>query len=330
MRKTPFVVLVLLLAVTLLAALPATAQDGLPDDQQAALDRAIAALEQTRAEDRYTARVQDYIAIQTQQIGAESILSRNDVTNRRYTEQYLREGVIENIARENIARAYTVEQTLLDYDGSQSALEITADTRLVAGDLAVRAAYVTAPDDAPALPAEWVLVTPETLEAFPGLEPLALTHDLWAIDAGTNALITPDTLRILGEYAIWVEAHPLTLEDDTALDAVDITISGAGIRDLLLLTADLDDPATRALFDALEPVDGLVTVGIAENGHAVYLDWFIPFNYFDLDPRAVALEPAEGLTVERFGMQNRIVRFTSFEEPEEPVELPAELSDSGG
>lgn len=230
--------LMLLLVVFLMAVPLAQAQDSeLTAEQQALLDRALAAVQ---ASDDYTSYVSTNIETRSDVLelsgaGIEQTQERTSTVEEQVS-------YIKGDDGKNISSLYKLSVT--ESTGAETvAYTIEGEIRFVDGILYVRGEAV---EGEPELPEGWV--TSEEALAYSAFDRLSLDDKLEdALDEGFNLLMNAAEEAKL--VATDVTSEETTLEDGTAVEMISFSIPGAAIGELMKLDPSFDpaDPSNMLL-----------------------------------------------------------------------------------
>lgn len=285
--------------------------DGLSEEEQALLDRAIQGI---AAGEDYESMVRESHSMMTQ--GITIILGEDSSSMTTVTELDIVGTRIGHEDERNLSATITARVENTRDDTVLSAFTMMAEVRIIEGVLYVQAWYDDPGENAPELPEGWVVV--ENEDDYPALSPLNL-DDLR--DDGSNDLNdNPEALRDAASSA----SGETTDEGET----ITILIQGTGIATLMGEMPDTN-PVFSSLMEAVDDDDQITyEVLLDADGNLIggKVDWAMTIN--DLDPAlfGVAQLP-EGATLS-FSMQNTSdVTYSQINEELEPAVVPEDLAE---
>jgi hypothetical protein len=285
--------------------------DGLSEEEQALLDRAIQGVE---AENDYESLVRESHSIMSQ--GITIVLGEDSSSMTTVTELDIVGTRIGHEDERNLSATITARVENTRDDTVLSAFTMMADVRVVDGVLYVQAWYDDPGENAPELPEGWVIVANE--DDYPAFSPLGLDDFLEddSNDLGDN----PEALR--------AAASSVSSETTDDGESITIAIEGTGIPTLL---ADMPDsnPVFESLMEVVDDDDQIVyEVLLDEQGNLLggHVDWAMTM--VDLDPALFGVEQLPEGAALSFSMQNTIdVAYSQINEELEPAVVPEELAE---
>lgn len=308
--------IVSVIVLTLLVGAPVHAQDGgLTGEQQALVDRVLAALEKTES---YTSYVSDgegtrdrTIIITAGDISRQN--SENTLLTRRT--QYTTDA--NGQSNYNLTRIAHVNSSASN--GAVLMYTITSEMRVVEGVLylnAIREIDSGAADDLPDVPEGWVIV--ESEDDWPALEHLDLGDILNDMDGpmiiNSNAILMFDQVS-----DITLEAG--TLKDGTPVDKITVTWTGdeltAGVA--AQLEARGEDPLPL-VFDSNSVMTTTFSLNADDELLQIETDTTLTWN--DIDLRILNPNAPEGSLFSQESSENGVVIISGINEPVTPITAP--------
>lgn len=313
---------VLALLVVIVAPLSAFAQ-GLSGEDQANLEKALAALEAASTYTSYTVEQTEVNgSIITVTANSESLLSQesSEVTTTAYT--------LINSDTPNLGGTSTVIGNRIE-DGTESTFLIQADLRLVDGLVYVNASYTTPDPSLPALPDGWTAITRADLEAYPGLESLGLDKIFTTVENGGLLPFVQNFDRfaeVIRASATAVAVETQTLEDGRDVESITILLGSEGLGGLLTVDEDsAQNPLIQLISQNLtEDSNGLLSVAIDADGNIAQVLLAATVTTSEIDMTSVMTNAPAG-TVGVFEITNSsLLTVSGVGETYTPVEAPSE------
>lgn len=311
-----------------LAALPAAAQDGLPDDEQVLVERAVAAVEIANAYTSYEAdkwwRVDE--SFTAGPIDAPVTGSLSEI------EHTAAERLVQTASGPNVQRSVTGSVLFAGFspaegfESSTNQAEATfaADVRMVDGQLYIQAAYEGAgAASLPVLPEGWHQATATSFDEWPGLRLLDVAPLLADPQASTSARalgVTPAQLtQIFATTATSASSESITLDDGTPATRISISL---GPDSIPMMGAGSGNEAIDVLIrDSVTTDPGLFVFTIDEAGLLRAVDYGFVLGVENLDISSVPDIPADYVLNVESSLQVSWT-FTSINQPVEAVAAP--------
>lgn len=309
--------LLMILVAVMLALLPAaSAQDGLTEEEQALLDRVLAALQKVETYNSF----QSSIEMTESQNLSISLLGQNQVQSSSTVTQI--EATVIDVNGDNPNVTGTAVATVNEaQDQVTTSYGIEAEFRFVDGVLYVNAAYGEGAAGPLSLPEGWVTVDDLGMA---GLEPLALDEvvgDLMDEEGDED----DNLLEKIQEIAEAATSVALTQEDmnGTPVDVVTITFDWAGIRDVLAGDARLDE--SNPFFAIFEQVQGdiaSISLMLNENDEVVGYRFDFGVVLADLDLSQFTDEVPAGTMISIDFSQGQLSTLSDINGTFEPITAP--------
>ena len=306
-------------ALALIVAVPALAQGGLSDEQQATLDRLIAAVD---ASESYQSYSRHAVETTTQELtlnlgGTLMDATETEVVEKTAVFAYDDEGQV------NIQGEFTATVTSQPLGaGAPFEYVLTGEVRLVSGVLYVRAERESENEASlPPMPEGWVIV--ESAEDWPALDVLELDDLLENQDSPDifDASV-PDVLALASD----VSTSPGTLDDGTVVEVISLTLDKAALGDALsLLAADQEplSPEVEAYYAGLDDVSRWDMVfSLSEAGDVVHFTSDTQLSWTEFDISILSSDLPPGTLLDQQGQLLGEFDITAINEPVEPVEAP--------
>jgi alpha-amylase len=321
-HKALAVVLVALLAVATLPFFPARAQEGLPPEEQALLDRVLTGLDSLNSYASYQAVVRsDWVQDWTGSVGEQVVQG-----SRAEAVLEIREWAVLGDGGPNIRQDKTISQWTTSLDSPVQELHLESETRVVDGVTYVNAAYISPPADLPALPEGWYrLAGPNSLDVWPGLQ-MVLSSALASGYTGTDVnyyllgLKTEELIAKSNAYATHVTLESATLEDGTPVEAITVTLSRDAAQ-AMGISFDPDDPVARLISRSITGDPLTLTLYFDASSRVVGEDVNFAISVKDLAIGMVTEAPP-GFKLTLTLTQTVAVRFMAINAPLERVEAP--------
>jgi hypothetical protein len=301
-----------LLALTLIVAIPAAAQDGgLTEEEQALVMRVYNA---RVVQDHLASYREEMISTQSQEMsitmGGQTFPSTTVSTLERTGFVVRQEGV-----------AYVAAEFKMDYseDGFDGLIEfvLNGEARAIGGVLYVNLAYEEPGPDLPLLPDGWTIVDNPDAQEGPVGE-LELEDML-------NAPVIVDDLELLLETVSEVELVSDVLEDGTPVDIISLHIDWQG---LLAVWEDPEmggmDPEMLAMLESALADDAHMDLAVVMDADDV--PYFITVDTYaqaiGIDASAFSSDVSPGMTLDFVLESQREETYFDMNTPIEPVEVP--------
>jgi alpha-amylase len=316
---------VVLIAVLILAAFPAAptrAQEELPLEEKALLERVLTGLDSLNTYASYQAVVRsDWVQDWTGSVGGQVVQgSRAEIT------QEIQEWAALGSPGPNIRQEKVISQFVTALDGTSQDTYLQAETRVVDGATYVNAVSITPSPDLPELPEGWYRLTgPNSLEVWPGLQVL-LSPAQASGYAGTDVnyyllgLKTDDLKAGFSAYATHITAQTAALEDGTPVEAITVTLSRDAAQ-AMGVSFDPGDPIARLVYRSISGDPLTATLYFSADGQVVGLDTNFAINIEDLEIGMVTEAPP-GFKLNLTLTQSVVLRFVAINTPLERVQAP--------
>jgi hypothetical protein len=284
--------------------------DGLSEDEQALVDRALAAIEASEALTSVEVADDETLTmdLNINMAGQEFAMSQN---KHKSTEGYL----VRDGETESQSATFLVESSEEGPDGLSS-YTLGGEMVFVDGVAYVNAAYEDSEGDVEELAEGWQMIS-STEEIPAALSELDLDN---LFDEEDDTLTK---FAELTDHATAVELSEDELEDGTPIEVIEITLDKEGFAAFLASTADEEgDEAMMGLFTAEEAESGItLAIALDEEDNLVFVVVTLNYNVEELD--AAALDASlEGATLSVNMEGSFIIGFASYNEEMEPIVAP--------
>ncbi len=300
-------------------ALPVSAQGGrLPDDQQALVDRVLAAIAATES---YASFVSDLTETTSNamsvQLGGTPSTSADSYTIQQTTHYTTADG------QPNISTTATADVSSQAF-GAAAPEQYTlhAETRVVDGVLYVNAQRETTTEASlPPMPDGWVVV--RNASDWPALRILQLGDDLLNLDSPD--LFDPNVPQLLKDATSATQADG-TLDDGTPVTVITLTLTGHDLRRGLgdYMTAKDPAPTTAVYYGSidLDQSSWIMTFSLNDQDQIVAFtaDASVIWTGFDLN--AISPQTAKGTLLDQTTTLKGTYAIRGIGEPLEPVAAP--------
>jgi hypothetical protein len=310
----------LVMLILLAAALPVGAQDGrLPDDQQAMVDRVLAAITATET---YTSFVSDLTETTANTMSIQMGGSASTAEDS-YTVEQATHYTAGTDGQPNISTTATAQVSSLEF-GAADPVQYTlqAEMRVVDGVLYVTAQREAAAEaDLPAMPEGWVTV--QDADAWPALRMLQLGDELLNLDSPD---LFDQNVTLLLKEATSAAQTAGTLDDGTPVTVITLTLTGHDLRRGLGDYMAAKDPSasTAVYYGGIDRDKSSWTMTFSLNDQdqivAFTADASIVWTAFDIN--TISPQTAKGTLLDQTTTLKGTYQINAINAPLEPVAAP--------